>query len=216
VADAAAAAPNVSDLNLDARLEAQLRFLVTVDALKHVERRTLTADGRRLENSAEHSWHVALYVRVLAEHSPEPIDVDRVILMALLHDIVEIDAGDTFLYDVAGRAGQVERERAAADRLFALLPLDQSTLLRAIWDEFCAAESPEARLANAIDRLQPILHNFLTAGERWLAHGISVDQVRTLNLPVTDDVPPLGDVVRRIIAHAAAAGWLADGDAPER
>jgi len=214
VADAAAAGPSVADLHLDGRLEAQLRFLVTVDALKHIERRTLTADGRRLENSAEHSWHVALYARVLAEHSPAPVDVDRVILMALVHDIVEIDAGDTFLYDVEGRAEQAGRERVAADRLFALLPLDQSTLLRAIWDEFCAAESPEALLANAIDRLQPILHNFLTSGERWQTHQISVAQVRSANSVVTDQIPALGHVVEQIIAHAAAAGWLAGDAAP--
>lgn len=202
----------LADLGLEARLAAQLQFLVAIDALKHVERRNLTTDGARRENSAEHSWHLALYAHVLAEHSPEPVDAARVILMVLLHDIVEIDAGDTFVYDADGRAGQAARERAAADRLFALLPADQADAVRVVWDEFCAARTPEARLANALDRLQPILHNFLTEGVRWRDHGVDASQVRAVNLPVTDQVPPVGAVVRRIIVHAVRAGWLPDGD----
>lgn len=204
---------SLADLGLEARLAAQLQFLVAIDALKHVERRNLTTDGARRENSAEHSWHLALYAHILAEHSPEPVDAARVVLMVLLHDIVEIDAGDAFLYDADGRAEQVTRERAAADRLFALLPADQAESVRRLWDEFCAAQTAEARLANALDRLQPILNNFLTAGVSWRHHGVDARQVRAVNLPVTDQVPPVGAVVRRIIVHAVRAGWLPDDDA---
>lgn len=200
---------------LGARLEAQLRFLVAIDALKHVERRNLTVDGSRRENSAEHSWHLGLFIRVLAEHSLEPVDVDRVVTMVLIHDIVEIDAGDAFVYDVDERAAKVDEERAAADRLFALLPLDQATMLRQIWDEFCAGETPEAELANAVDRLQPLLHNFLTEGRRWRDHGITADRIMAVNSPIADAIPEFGVVLRRIVAHASAEGWLpADGGEP--
>lgn len=200
-------------LGLDDRLDQQLRFLVAIDALKHVERRNLTTDGARRENSAEHSWHLALYAHVLAEHSPAPVDVGRVVLMALVHDIVEVDAGDTFVYDAAGRTAQLAREQAAADRLFALLPDDQARTVRDLWDEFCAAATPEAQLAQAVDRLQPIVHNFLTEGVRWRDHGVSAGQVRAVNFAVVDAVPAVGALVRRIVAHAVAVGWLPD-DAP--
>ena len=202
------AAPDLADLRLGARLEAQLRFLVAIDALKLVERRNLTVDASRRENSAEHSWHLALFARILAEHSAEPVDVDRVVTMVLVHDIVEIDAGDTFVYDAAGRAAKVVEERAAADRLFALLPLDQAIALRQVWDEFCAGETAEALLANAIDRLQPLLTNFLTAGVRWRDHGITAGRILEVNAPVVDGIPEFGVVLRRIVAHASAAGWL--------
>ncbi|MEO8084309.1 MAG: HD domain-containing protein [Ardenticatenales bacterium] len=204
--------PDIADLDLGARVEAQLRFLVAIDALKHVQRRNLTIDGSRLENSAEHSWHLGLFARVLAEHSLAPVDVDRTVTMVLVHDIVEIDAGDTIVYDTEARAAKLIEERAAADRLFALLPLDQATVLRQVWDEFCAGESPEAELANAVDRLQPLLQNFLTGGQRWRDHGISAERILAVNAPVTDAIPEFGVILRRIVALASKQGWLPEDD----
>ena len=141
------------------RFEQQLRFIVEIDRLKNVLRRTLLTDASRRENSAEHSWHIALMAPLLAEHACEPVNVERVMRMLLVHDIVEIDAGDTFAYDANGNADKAERERRAADRLYGLLPDDQARELRAAWEEFEAAESAEARFAHALDRLQPLLQN---------------------------------------------------------
>ena len=124
-----------------------------------MERRTTIVGGGRRENSAEHSWHLALFALVLAEHADEPVDVARVVTMLLLHDLVEVDAGDTFIYDEDGLASKAEREAAAADRLFGLLPDDQGTGLRALWEEFEARQTPDARFAAALDRLQPVLLN---------------------------------------------------------
>lgn len=164
---------------MDRRLHEQIEFLCAIDELKRVERQTTLLDGSRRENSAEHSWHLALYAMVLAEYGGD-LDVGRVLRMVLVHDIVEIDAGDTYIYDEQGQATKEERERQAADRLFALLPDDQAGVLRAAWDEFEERETPEARFAYAIDRLQPLLHNHRTGGAAWRRHGITADQVSTL------------------------------------
>jgi putative hydrolases of HD superfamily len=151
----------------ESRLEQQISFLVEIDRLKHVLRRTRLVGGERRENTAEHSWHVAMIALVLAEHSDEPIDVARVIRMLLVHDIVEIDAGDTFAFDVVGYLDKAEREQAAADRIFGLLPDDQKVELRALWEEFEAAETAEARFANMADRLMPALQNYSNDGGTW-------------------------------------------------
>jgi putative hydrolases of HD superfamily len=151
----------------ESRLEQQITFLVEIDRLKHVLRRTRLVGGQRRENSAEHSWHVAMIALVLAEYSDEPIDVARVIRMLLVHDIVEIDAGDTFAFDVVGYLDKAEREQAAADRIFGLLPDEQKVELRALWEEFEAAETAEARFANMADRLMPALQNYSNDGGTW-------------------------------------------------
>lgn len=146
------------------RLERQLRFLTEIDKAKLILRRTLLTDGSRRENDAEHSWHLAVMAAVLQEHAREPFSMERVLKMTLIHDLVEIYAGDTFAFDTAANAGKEDRETAAADRLFALLPPDQGQELRALWEEFDAMETADARYAAALDRLQPFLHNLCTQG----------------------------------------------------
>jgi putative hydrolases of HD superfamily len=190
-------------------LDAQLAFLLEADRLKRVRRRTTLADGSRRENSAEHSWHLALFALALAEHAAEEIDVWRVVHMVLVHDLVEIDAGDTFAYDEAGRVDQAERERTAADRIFALLPEKQAASWRAVWDEFEAQRTPEARFARAIDRLQPILLNFASRGVAWRAHGIDRDRVVARNRLLIEQAPALWGHVSELLDAAVERGYLA-------
>ena len=154
-----------------ARLAQQIRFIAEVDKLKEIFRQTVNTQSRRNENDAEHSWHLCLCVIVLAEHANSPtLDVLRVLKMVILHDLVEIDAGDTFAYDVAGMVGQHEREALAADRIFGLLPDDQAVGFRQLWDEFEARSTPESKFAAAVDRFQPMLLDCLTQGAAWNRH----------------------------------------------
>ncbi len=190
------------------RLGDQLTFLLEADRLKRVRRRSTLADASRRENSAEHSWHLALFVLALAEHAAEEIDVWRAVHMVLLHDLVEIDAGDTFAYDEVARRDQVERERAAADRIFALLPDDQAARWRGVWDEFEGQETGASRFAKAIDRLQPILLNFASGGVAWRAHGIDIGRVVDRNEPLIHRAPALWEHVRRVLDTAVERGYL--------
>jgi putative hydrolase of HD superfamily len=194
-----------------ARLAAQLAFVVEIDKLKHVLRQTDLMDGSRRENDAEHSWHLAVMALLLAEHAAEEADVGRVVRMVLVHDLVEIDAGDTFCYDDEGAKDKGEREQAAADRIFAMLPDDQAAEFRALWDEFEARETPDAKFAAAIDRLQPLLHNYHTQGAAWRRHGIVRSQVVSRNSHMAEGAPALWDYARRLIDEAVAKGYLAEG-----
>ena len=153
--------------DLDTRLREQFAFLVEVDRLKTILRQSPLASADRRENDAEHSWHLAMMVVVLAEHSDEPIDVGHTVELVIVHDLVEIYAGDTPLYDSAAGLDQEAREAAAADELFGLLPGDQARWVRALWDEFEARATPEARFAKAMDRLQPLLLNWMARGGTW-------------------------------------------------
>ena len=155
------------------RLGRQMAFLIEIDRLKRILRRTRIVGGERLENSAEHSWHIAVIALVLAEHANEPVDVAHVIKMLLVHDIVEIDAGDTFAYDAVGYLDKEAREQAAADRIFGLLPPDQRDELRALWDEFEAQATADARFANLCDRLMPSLQNYYNGGGTWREAAVS-------------------------------------------
>ena len=193
------------------RLEQELRFVVEIDRLKGVLRQSYLADGSRRENSAEHSWHVAMMAMVLAEHANEAVDRFRVIRMLMLHDLVEIDAGDTFAYDDAALAGKAAKERAAADRIFGLLPPDLGSELRALWDEFEIAETAEARFANALDRLMPMLHNVLTEGRAWRAHGVTADKVLSRNAVIGEGSEALWAYARRMIREAVGRGFLPAG-----
>ncbi len=195
------------------RVADQLRFLLEADRLKTVMRRTEITDGSRHENSAEHSWHAALFATVLAEHAVVPVDACRVIAMLVVHDLVEIDAGDTYVYDEAGLATKAAREEAAANRLFGLLPTDQSGTLRGLWEEFEAGESADSRFAGAVDRLTAVLLNYSGRGRTWRAHGVSAPQVRARNAAVGAAAPALGKVVEAVVEDSVARGWLA-GDAP--
>ena len=196
------------------RLAEQVRFIVEIDKLKHVLRQTWLTDGSRRENDAEHSWHMALMAVLLREYADEAgLDLFRVLTMLLVHDLVEIDAGDTFAYDEAGHGDKAERERRAADRLFRLLPSDQGRELRALWDEFEARETPEARYAAALDRLQPLLLHMPTEGKCWRSHGVTADQVLERCSPIGDSSSALWAYAQRLIREAVERGYLAP--APE-
>jgi putative hydrolase of HD superfamily len=191
----------------DDRLGRQLGFLVEIDKLKTVLRRTPLTDNSRLENSAEHSWHIALVALVLAEHAPDGIDLSRVVRMLLVHDLVEIDAGDTFCYD-PDAGGEADRERSAAERIFALLPPEQGPPLRSLWEEFAAGETPDARFANAVDRIQPLLLNVSSGGGSWRTHTVTRTQVLARMQPVRTGMPALWAVVERAVADAHERGIL--------
>jgi len=190
------------------RLGRQIEFILEIDKLKQVFRQTYLLDESRKENDAEHSWHFAMLAVLLSEYANEPIDLLKVVKMALVHDLVEIDAGDTYLYDEAGHADKAEREQKAADRVFGLLPKDQGEELRALWDEFEAKETPEARFAGTIDRLQPLLHNLNTEGRAWHEHGIRADQVIKRTCVIADGSSDLWDYARKQIDLAVEKGHL--------
>ena len=193
----------------DNRLAQQMRFILEVDRLKEIFRQSLLTRSRRRENDAEHSWHLCLMVLVLAEHaSPPAPDPLRVLKLLLIHDLVEIDAGDTFAYDEAGRAGQHDREAAAAERLFGLLPSDQAAEFRELWNEFEARATPEAKFAAALDRLQPMLLNAHTEGAAWRRHGVTHDRVLARAEHIREGAPPLWDYTAAMLAEAVAAGHL--------
>jgi putative hydrolase of HD superfamily len=193
----------------DRRLAAQLQFLLEIDKLKQVARRTLIADGSRRENDAEHSWHITVMAIVLAEYAPPGTDIAKVVRMLLVHDLVEIYAGDTYCYDAAAVCNQAERERQAADRLFALLPPDQSQSVRNLWEEFEAKQTPEARFAAALDRVQPVLLNYHTQGKAWREHGVTKAQVIARNRHIESGSPLLWDYIRKLIDDAVARDYLA-------
>jgi putative hydrolases of HD superfamily len=191
------------------RLDSQLRFLVEVDGLKGIIRRTRLVDGSRHENSAEHSWHMALCAAVLAEHAPIGTDLSRALRMVLVHDAVEVDAGDTFAFDVTANVGKVERERLAAARIFGLLPPDQAEEMRGLWEEFEAGETPDARFAVAMDRLQPLLLNFHGGGGSWAEHGIARTQVLMRMAPIEHALPSVWPKVVELVGRAVEEGWVA-------
>jgi putative hydrolases of HD superfamily len=197
------------------RLQQQLQFIVEIDQLKHVLRQTLLIDQSRRENDAEHSWHLGMMAIVLAEYASPDVNVLRVLKMVLIHDLVEIDAGDTFCYDAQGLTDQAEREQRAADRLFGLLPVDLGNQLRSLWEEFDAKESPDAQFAAALDRLQPVLHNYLTQGGTWKKAGVTVDQVRHRIAPIAKGSPILGEFAEALIQDAIQQGFLPTMNHPQ-
>lgn len=163
------------------RMEKQFAFALEIDKEKRIGRQTYNSDGATLENDAEHAWHAALMAIVLSEYANEPVDVFRVVKMLLIHDIVEIDAGDTYAYDDAGIATQAEREQKAADRIYNILPEDQARDLMALWQEFEAQETPEARFAKAMDNLQPAMLNAATDGRAWKEHEVKLSKILKRN-----------------------------------
>jgi putative hydrolase of HD superfamily len=192
------------------RLDQQIRFVAEIGRLKGVLRQTMLAGPGRRENSAEHSWHLAVMAVTLAEHAPPGTDIGRVTAMVLLHDLVEIDAGDLFVYaDEAQQARQEEAERAAADRIFALLPPDQAASFRGLWDEFEERRTPEARFARGLDRLQPMLENLAAGGGTWTEHGITADQVLDKVKLIEDGSPALGRYAAGLVDRAVRDGLLA-------
>lgn len=191
------------------RLDKQIAFIVELDKLKHIYRQSVITGTNRHETDAEHSWHMALTAMVLAEHvDGYSIDVAKVMKMALIHDVVEIDAGDTYCYDAAAGKDKLEREQQAADRLFGLLPEDQAVEFRALWEEFEEAVTPEARFAAALDRLQPLLLQYYTEGKSWQDHGVTSDQVRKRNQHTKDISMALGKFVNEVITESIERGYL--------
>ena len=196
-------------MGADESLERRIEFLLEADRLKTVARQSWITDGSRHENSAEYSWHLALMALVLAGHAPPGTDLARVLAMLLVHDLVEIDAGDLFVYaDGAALARQEVAERAAADRIFALLPDPQAAEIRGLWDEFEERRTREARFARALDRLQPMLLNMRTGGGTWVAHGVTLDRVLAKVELIEDGSPSLGSYARAMIAAAVELGFL--------
>ncbi|EHJ9988579.1 TPA: HD domain-containing protein [Vibrio parahaemolyticus] len=191
------------------RLEKQLALLIELDKLKSVLRRTRvkSAEGR-LENSGEHSWHVALMAVLMEEHANAPVDICRVMKMLLIHDVVEIDAGDTFVYDTAASKEQAEKEIKAAERLFGMLPTDQGQELLALWQEFEAAQSDDAKYAKALDRLIPMLLNYHNNGQSWKENSVTREQVLTINKRIEFGSVTLWDKAKELIEEATEKGWL--------
>jgi len=191
------------------RLQSQLAFHMEIDKLKRVIRRNSLIDGSRRENDAEHSWHAAMMAMTLAEHAPPGTDMAKVVAMLLIHDIVEIDAGDTFIYDPAAVERQAALERAAADRIFGLLPEDQGARLRALWDEFEERRTPEAKFARALDRLAPIIANHYNEGGTWPLFKVTARQVMEKVRIIEEGSPTLGRYAAELVAASVARGHLA-------
>ncbi len=191
------------------RLERQLALLIELDKLKSVLRRTRvkSAEGR-LENSGEHSWHVALMAVLMEEHANAPVDICRVMKMLLIHDVVEIDAGDTFVYDTAASKEQAEKEIKAAERLFGMLPTDQGQELLALWQEFEAAQSDDAKYAKALDRLVSMLLNYHNNGQSWKENSVTREQALTINKRIEFGSVTLWDKAKELIEEATEKGWL--------
>ncbi len=186
----------------------QMEFLIEIDKLKNIERKTKTIHGERLENDAEHSWHLAMMALVLSGQANQEVDLLKVIKMLLVHDIVEIDAGDTFAYDALGHEDKWERENAAAKRIFGLLPSDQAQELIELWLEFEKKETKEAKFASSLDRLQPLIHNHLNEGHTWKKYGITSGQVMKRNAEIANGSEKLWDYAQGIIQKSVQQGYL--------
>lgn len=195
---------------LTERLQKQIEFIVEVDKVKHVFRQNMLIDGSRHENDAEHSWHLALMGFLLAEYAnTDRLDVTRVMKMVLIHDLVEIDAGDTFCYDEKGALDKGERECKAADRLFNILPADQAQEFRALWEEFERMDTPEAKFAAALDRFQPLLQNYHTTGDTtWAKHKVTSAKVYQRNQHIKDGATELWEYANAVIEDCIAKGLL--------
>lgn len=189
-------------------LEKQLSFIMELDKIKKITRQTYLSDGSRKENDAEHSWHLAVMCFVLSEYSNEPIDVLKTMKMVLMHDVIEIDAGDTYAYDAEGNKTKRERELKAAERIYALLPENQAKEYRRLWDEFEAMETAEAKFANVLDKLQPLLLNDAANGVSWEEHGVKVSQVLKRNARVHEGSEKIWEYARALIQKNVDEGHL--------
>ena len=194
---------------MDERFEKQLQFLIEIDKMKSVFRQTILIDRSRREDDASHSWHFAVMAMLLFEHCKDQSDdINRVIKTALVHDLIEIYAGDTFAYDAAGNADKLQREQKSADKLFALLPKDQGEEIRALWGEFDAEQTPDAKYACAIDRLQPFINNIMTEGHTWKRHGVTTAQVYQRMEPIRTAMPDIWAFVTSSVGDFVKTGYL--------
>lgn len=192
------------------RLEKQIQFIVEIDKVKNIYRQNYLADGERKENDAEHSWHIALMAYLLQEYSEKPIDVSKVMLMVLIHDLVEIDAGDTYAYDAAGAETKRQREETAADRIFGLLPEDQGRYFRELWEEFEAYETPEGKYAHLLDNFQPLLLNDVSGGLSWKEHQVKKSQIYKRNEKIEETSETVWNCMKEIIQKHIGCGHVAD------
>ncbi|MCR4795393.1 MULTISPECIES: HD domain-containing protein [Ruminococcus] len=190
------------------RLKKQIDFILEIDKMKNLYRQTYVLHEDRKENDAEHSWHLAILAFLLAEYSNEKIDVTHVMKMVLLHDIVEIDAGDTYCYDKEGNRSKAEREEKAAQRIFGLLPDDQRKEFYELWREFENSETADSRFAAVLDRIQPLLLNYTKDGISWKEHGIHKQQVLERNADYFSSSDELSELIKNIIDDAALKQWL--------
>ena len=196
--------------NIEERLKKQMEFLLEVDKLKFINRQTYLSDGKRKENDGEHSWHLALMAVLFSEYSNEKDDLGKVITMVLIHDIVEIDAGDTYAYDAVGNQSKREREVKAADRIFNILPEDQAEKLRRLWEEFEAYESPEAKFAHVCDNVQPLMLNDATDGLAWREHEVKKSQVLQRNRRTGEGSQVMMEYINQILDKNVESGNLRD------
>ncbi len=192
------------------RLEQQLQFILEIDKVKKIIRQTPLSDASRKENDAEHSWHIALMAYLLQEYAEEPVEVSKVMLMVLIHDLVEIDAGDTYAYDTEGAKTKDERERKAADRIFGLLPEDQGMYLKALWEEFEAYETAEAKYAHMLDNFQPLLLNDAAGGISWTEHQVKKSQIYKRNEKVEETSATIWKCMQDKIDKHIQAGHVLD------
>ena len=194
------------------RLEQQLKFIVEIDKVKNIFRQTYLADGERNENDAEHSWHIALMAYLLQEYSEEPVDVPKVMLMVLIHDLVEIDAGDTYAYDSEGAKTKREREVKAAERIFGILPEDQRAYLRELWDEFEEYETADAKYAHLLDNFQPLLLNDASNGKSWKEHVVQKEQIYKRNKRIPETSEQVWKKMQDIIQKHIDLGHVKEGE----
>ena len=192
------------------RLKKQMEFIVEVDKVKNIIRQTYLADGNRKENDAEHSWHLALMAVLLKEYSNEEVDLAKVVPMVLIHDLVEIDAGDTYAYDEAGAETKRERETKAADRIFGMLPEDQCKWFRELWEEFEAYETPEAKFAHVLDNCQPLLLNDASNGRSWAEHGVRKSQIYKRNEHTSEGSVEIWEYMKELIDKHIRLGTVID------
>lgn len=192
------------------RLEQQIQFIVEIDKVKNIFRQTYLADKNRKENDAEHSWHIALMAYLLQEYAEDPVDVGRVMLMVLIHDLVEIDAGDTYAYDTKGAETKRVREEAAADRIFGILPEDQRTHLRELWEEFEEYQTADAKYAHLLDNFQPLLLNDASDGTSWEEHGVRKSQIYKRNEHIVETSHEIWECIQGIVEKHIEKGHVKD------
>lgn len=187
-----------------------LKFTAEIDKMTSVLRRTMLIDKSRRENDAEHSWHIAVMAILFEKFAPTGTDISRAVKMCVVHDLVEIYAGDTFAYDINGNKSKAEREAKAADKLFGMLPEDVGKEIRLLWEEFDRMETPDAKYAACMDRIQPYLHNTLTDGHTWVEGKVSKTQVLERSGVIEETLPEVWDWVLKNVENGVKKGWIAD------
>lgn len=197
-------------ISMDDRLKEQIDFILEIDKMKEILRQNYLADGSARENDADHSWHLAMMALILSEYSNEKVDVTRVVPMVLTHDLVEIDAGDTYAYDEAGALTKEKREKAAADRIFGILPKEQGTWMRGLWDEFEACNTPESKFAHVLDNSLPLFLNHAAGGISWKEHKVKRSQIYKRNRITGDGSAKIWEYMQELIQVNINKGNIID------